>query len=66
MAAIDWLYNAWGGKYPPWDLDDVVPQQIAPLLGIPLFEPGIVLEGGSIDVNGCGTCLLYTSDAADE
>ncbi len=57
LAAIDWLYNAWGGKYPPWDLDDVVPQQIAPLLGIQLFEPGIVLEGGSIDVNGRGTLL---------
>jgi agmatine deiminase len=57
LAAIDWIYNAWGGKYPPWDDDDVVPQKIAPLLGIRLFEPGIVLEGGSIDVNGYGTLL---------
>jgi agmatine deiminase len=57
LAAIDWIYNAWGGKYPPWDLDNVVPQEIATLLGIRLFEPGIVLEGGSIDVNGCGTLL---------
>ena len=57
LAAIDWLYNAWGGKYPPWDLDDVVPQKIAAQLGIQVFEPGIVLEGGSIDVNGCGTLL---------
>jgi len=57
LAAIDWIYNAWGGKYPPWELDDVVPQKIAPLLGIRLFEPGIVLEGGSIDVNGSGTLL---------
>ncbi len=60
LAAIDWIYNAWGGKYPPWDDDDVVPQKIAPLLGIRLFEPGIVLEGGSIDVNGCGTLLTTT------
>ncbi|MFI5365463.1 MAG: agmatine/peptidylarginine deiminase [Candidatus Binatia bacterium] len=57
LAAIDWIYNAWGGKYPPWERDDAVPQRIAPLLGIRLFEPGIVLEGGSIDVNGRGTLL---------
>jgi agmatine deiminase len=57
LAAIDWVYNAWGGKYPPWDNDDVVPQHIAALLGVPLFQPGIVLEGGSIDVNGRGTLL---------
>jgi agmatine deiminase len=57
LAAIDWIYNAWGGKYPPWENDDVVPRQVAALLGIRRFEPGIVLEGGSIDVNGCGTLL---------
>jgi len=57
LAAIDWIYNAWGGKYPPWDADDAVPQHIAARLGIRLFQPGIVLEGGSIDVNGRGTVL---------
>lgn len=57
LAAVDWIYNAWGAKYPPWDHDDVVPLEIAALLGIPVFAPGIVLEGGSIDVNGCGTVL---------
>ena len=57
LAAIDWIYNAWGGKYPPWDHDDVVPQHIAARLNVRLFSPGIVLEGGSIDVNGCGTLL---------
>jgi agmatine deiminase len=57
LAAVDWIYNAWGGKYPPWERDDAVPEQIAALLGIPLFEPNTVLEGGSIDVNGCGTLL---------
>jgi agmatine deiminase len=57
LAAIDWIYNAWGGKYPPWEHDDAVPQHIAALLGIALFQPGIVLEGGSIDVNGRGTLL---------
>ena len=57
LAAIDWIYNAWGGKYPPWDNDDAVPQRIAARLGVPLFQPGIVLEGGSIDVNGRGALL---------
>ena len=57
LAVTDWLFNSWGEKYGPWDLDDVVPQRIAARFGLPLFEPGIVLEGGSIDVNGCGALL---------
>lgn len=57
QAIVDWGYNAWGGKYPPYDLDDVVPTRIGAELGLPVFEPGIVLEGGSIDVNGRGTLL---------
>lgn len=58
---LDWGYNAWGGKYPPFDLDDVVPTRIGAELGIPVENPGIVLEGGSIDVNGRGT--LITTEA---
>jgi agmatine deiminase len=57
QAILDWGYNAWGGKYPPYDLDDVVPTRIAHELGLPVFAPGIVMEGGSIDVNGRGTLL---------
>jgi len=57
QAIVDWDYNAWGGKYPPYDLDDVVPTRIAKELGLRVFHPGIVLEGGSIDVNGRGTLL---------
>lgn len=56
-AINDWGYNAWGNKYPPYDLDDVVPTRIAAESGEPLFEPGIVMEGGSLDVNGRGTLL---------
>ncbi len=56
-AIVDWGYNAWGGKYPPFDLDDAVPQHVARLRDLPLFSPGIVMEGGSIEVNGCGTVL---------
>ncbi|HEU5169404.1 MAG TPA: agmatine deiminase family protein [Gemmatimonadales bacterium] len=56
-AVIDWDFNAWGGKYPPWDLDDVIPTRIASEYGLPVFAPGIVMEGGSIEVNGRGTLL---------
>lgn len=56
-AIVDWGFNAWGGKYPPFDLDDVVPTRIGEELGIPVFHPGIIMEGGSIDVNGRGTLL---------
>ena len=55
-AIVDWDYNAWGGKYPPYDLDDVIPTRIAKELGLPVFHPGIVMEGGSIDVNGGARC----------
>lgn len=61
LGLTDWIFNTWGGKYPPWDLDNAVPQHIATRLGIPRFEPGLVLEGGSIEVNGCGTLLTTES-----
>ncbi|MFN8641814.1 MAG: agmatine deiminase family protein [Candidatus Binatia bacterium] len=57
LALVDWIYNAWGGKYPPWENDDRVPRVLAERLGAPRFEPGLVLEGGSIDVDGAGTLL---------
>ena len=60
-AIVDWGYNAWGNKYPPYDLDDVVPQRIAELSREVLFQPGIVMEGGSFDVNGRGTLLTTES-----
>jgi agmatine deiminase len=61
LAAVDWDYNAWGWKYPPFDDDDVVPTRIAEALGIPVYAPGIVMEGGSIEVNGTGTLLTTES-----
>ncbi len=54
---LDWGYNAWGNKYPPYDHDDVIPSRIGAELGIPVELPGMILEGGSIDVNGAGTLL---------
>ncbi|MFM1767876.1 MAG: hypothetical protein RJA22_405 [Verrucomicrobiota bacterium] len=56
-AVVDWDYNAWGGKYPPYDLDDAVPRHVAALRGLPLFSPGVIMEGGALDVNGRGTLL---------
>jgi agmatine deiminase len=57
LLAVDYDYNAWGGKYPPYDLDVQVGRRMAEILGVPRFVPGIVLEGGSIDVNGDGALL---------
>ena len=55
----DFDFDAWGGKYPPWDADDAVPLAFERLLGLPRLEAGIVLEGGSVDGNGAG-CVLTT------
>lgn len=59
-AIVDWAYDAWGKKYPPYLLDDLVPQRAASFLGMRCFEPGIVLEGGAIDTNGEGLFLVGT------
>ena len=58
---IDWNYNAWGNKYPPYDLDDIIPTLIGEEFNIPVYRPDIVMEGGSVDFNGKGTLLTTTS-----
>jgi len=58
---VDWGYNAWGGKYPPFDLDDNIPTLIGNHYNIPVYYPGIVMEGGSVDFNGKGTVLTTSS-----
>jgi agmatine deiminase len=58
---VDWGYNAWGGKYPPFDLDDVIPTKIGGKLNLPVVHPGIVMEGGSVEFNGKGTVLTTTA-----
>ena len=60
IAITDWMHNAWGDKYPPYDLDNNIPPLIAKKLRLRRFEKNIVLEGGSIDVNGAG--LLLTTE----
>lgn len=64
-ALIDFRFDAWGGKYPPWSRDDAVPARIARAAGLRRFPVDEVLEGGSIDGDGEGTvltteaCLLH-------
>lgn len=60
-AIVDWDYNAWGNKYPPYDKDDVIPAKIAKGFHLPLFNPGIVMEGGSVEFNGKGSLLTSKS-----
>jgi agmatine deiminase len=57
LAMVDWKFNAWGNKYPELLGDDRIPSLINTELQVPVFSPGIVLEGGSIDVNGKGTIM---------
>lgn len=58
-AFNDWIFNAWGNKYEALKQDDHIPQLLEPVLQLQRFAPGIVLEGGAIDVNGNG-CVLTT------
>lgn len=58
---VDWGYNAWGNKYPPYDLDDVIPTRIAEHYSLPVWHPGIVMEGGSVEFNGAGALLTSTA-----
>ncbi len=65
-AIVNWNHNAWGGKY-PYELDTEIPVHIHELMPeVPLFTPDIVMEGGSIDVNGAGDLLTTTSCLLNE
>lgn len=66
-AIVDWGFNAWGGKYPPYDADDRVPTEIAKAFGLPVFYPKkptsdelVIMEGGAVEFNGAGTVLTTT------
>jgi len=58
---VDWNYNAWGGKYPPYDLDDIIPTHIAKYYNFPVYYPGIIMEGGSVEFNGKGSLITSVS-----
>lgn len=57
LAGVNWSFNAWGGKYSPWDLDDKVAPQILEHLQVTRFDAPIVMEGGSIHTDGEGTLI---------
>jgi agmatine deiminase len=59
LSYNDWIFNAWGNKYEELKKDDSIPARLETLLNVPRFNPGIVMEGGSIEVNGEG-CVLTT------
>jgi agmatine deiminase len=56
---VDWNYNAWGNKYPPFDLDDVIPTLIGKQYNMPVYHPGIVMEGGSVEFKLKNTCAIF-------
>lgn len=58
---VNWGYNAWGGKYPPYDDDNNLPTKIAEYRGLNTVTPGIIMEGGSVEFNGAGTVLTSRS-----
>lgn len=57
LAGVNWRFNAWGGKYSPWDLDDAVAPQILEAYDVKRFDAPLVMEGGSIHTDGEGTLL---------
>ena len=58
LAFNDWIFNGWGRKYKSYEEDDRIAEDIASFLKVPVFKHAVVLEGGSIEVNGAGTCLV--------
>jgi len=61
VAITDWAYNAWGGKFAPWDADDAIPRRIAGALGLRRFPIPMVAEGGGLEANGEGVLLTTES-----
>lgn len=57
LAMTKWRFNAWGDKYETLLPDTEIPHKLQPHLGLPMFDAGIVMEGGSLEVNGAGTLL---------
>jgi len=60
LAMTKWVFNAWGGKYDALLKDNGVPYEMNKGMNLRMFETGIVMEGGSIEVNGKGTVLTTT------
>ncbi len=61
LVAVNWKYNAWGGKWPPWDEDAQNATRIANLAGVQLSSCSITCEGGALETDGEGTLLTTSS-----
>ena len=57
IGVTNWGFNGWGERFAPWELDNTIPHQVSESLALPLIEPGMILEGGAIEVNGRGQLL---------
>lgn len=57
MHAVNWRYNSWGGKYPPWDLDDAAAKRVAKIAGLPIVSSKLCVEGGAMEFDGRGRML---------
>ncbi|MEZ6096959.1 MAG: agmatine deiminase family protein [Pirellulaceae bacterium] len=66
LAAVDWFYNAWGGKYPPFDDDQKVTEKVAQHLGCQHTRVDLCLEGGAVEVDELGTLFCTKTCAFDE
>ena len=66
LAMAHFTYNAWGGKFPPWDNDTAIPARIAETFGLRRFEIPIVCEGGALEVDGKGTLITTESVILNE
>lgn len=61
LAVIDWEYNAWGDKYSLYEADNKIAKKMGQLLGLKTYQPRLVLEGGAVEINGCGSLLTTRS-----
>ena len=66
LLALDWTFNAWGGKYAPWDRDDAVAARVASLAAVTRERIALVTEGGALEVDGQGTLLVTEPTLLDE
>jgi agmatine deiminase len=65
-ALVDFGFNGWGGRYPPYDRDDALPAALAAHLGMPRYRAPIIAEGGAITVDGEGTLVTTASCLLNE
>ncbi len=61
LVGINWHFNAWGGKYPPYDLDDAAGREICRLAGCAFSQSSLYCEGGALEGNGAGTVMTTSS-----